>query len=173
MIKKILLGALISSVTLFALPNDELHLEMLSKSAHKKAVVLKTMNLKGDVKEKFGKLYDEYQKKILKTSLQKLDLITNYTINYKQMTNETSDGIIIKSISIAESEIALKKEYILKFRQFLSSAELLRYMQIENRFQHLREEKVLRMVPLAIAPSPSADMAIVTTPKKADINTAK
>ena len=40
MIKKILLGALISSVTLFALPNSELKLSMLAKAAEKKAIVL-------------------------------------------------------------------------------------------------------------------------------------
>lgn len=166
MIKKILLGALISSVTLFALPNNELQLTMLAKAAEKKAVVLSSMNLKSEVKQQFGTLYDEYQNKLLEASLKKINLITNYTANYNQMTNETSDNIIIKSIAIDEAEITLKKEYILKFRKFLSSAEMLRYLQIENRFKLLREEKAVRMLPLAIAPSPSADMAIVTTSKK-------
>ena len=51
MIKKIIAGTLISAVTLFALPNNELELVMISKATHKKAVVLSNMNLKDEVKE--------------------------------------------------------------------------------------------------------------------------
>ena len=40
MIKKILLGALISFVTLFALPNSELKLSMLAKAAEKRPLYL-------------------------------------------------------------------------------------------------------------------------------------
>ena len=170
MIKKILLAAVITSAALFALPNNELQLAILSKAAQKKAVVLSTMQLKGDTKEQFGKLYDEYQEKLMERGMKHLGLLSNYAANYQQMTNETSDQLIIKWAELEEAELKLKKEYILKFRKFLSSADVMRYFQIENRFKILREAKTMKMIPLATPPALSADMAIVTTEAKADDN---
>ncbi len=167
MIRKILLGALISSVTLFALPNSEIKLSMMAKAAEKKAIVLSSMKLKGETKEQFGKVYDEYQTKLIQQGISKLQLITSYAANYKQLTNETADMLIIKWVKIEEAEIADKKEYILKFRKFLSSAEMIRYLQIENRFKIMRESKNIKMIPLANPSYPSADMAIVTKNKDA------
>ncbi len=163
MIKKLLLGAVITTSALFALPNNELQLAMLAKAAQKKAVVLSTMQLKGETKEQFGKLYDEYQDRLSERGMKHMGLITNYVANYEQMTNETSDQLIIKWAELQEAELKLKKEYILKFRKFLPSAEVMRYFQIENRFKILREAKIMKMIPLATPPALSADMAIVTT----------
>ena len=163
MIKKLLLGAFISSVTLFALPNSEMELSILAKAAEKKAIVLSTMQLKGENKEKFGNLYDEYQVKLLKQGLNHASLIGTYVSNYKQMTNETSDQLIIKWSELEQAELNLKKEYILKFRKFMASADVVRYLQIENRFKIMRRSKTMKLVPLATPPSLSADMAIVTT----------
>ena len=163
MLKKLLLTTLISSITLFALPNSEMELSILAKAAEKKAVVLSTMKLKSETKEQFGKLYDEYQQKLMKQGLNHARLIGTYVANYKQMTNETSDQLIIKWTELEEAELKLKKEYILKFRKFMPSAEVVRYFQIENRFKAIRRSKSFKMIPLATAPALSADMAIVTT----------
>jgi len=165
MIKKLLAGALISSLLLHALPNNEMELIALSKAAEKKAVVLSTMKLKGEKKEQFGKLYDEYQQSLMKQMVKRLDLISNYAANYEQLTNETSDHLIITWSKLEEQELNLKKEYILKFRKFLSSADVVRYMQIENRFKVMRQAEMMKMIPLATPPALSPDMAIITKDK--------
>jgi len=162
MLKKILLGALISSVTLMALPNSEVKLVMLAKAAEKKAIVLSSMQLKGETKEQFGNVYDEYQIKLIKQGIIKLELLTNYASNYKQLTNETADHLIVKWVAMEESELSSKKEFILKFRKFLSSAEMIRYLQIENRFKIQNTLKRSRLIPLATPSYPSANMAITT-----------
>jgi hypothetical protein len=149
MMKKILTGAIISSVALMALPNNELQLAMIAKAAEKKAVVLANMRLKNDTKEKFGTLYDEYQGKLKKQHMGEMELIADYAKNFKKMTDETSDKIIIKWMEVEEAELALKKEYILKFRKILPSADVIRYFQIENKIQALREAKTVSMIPLA------------------------
>ena len=172
MIKKLLLGAVITSVTLFALPNSEMELTILAKAAEKKAIVLSTMQLKGENKEQFGNLYDEYQLKLMKQSLNHAGLIGTYVANYKEMTNETSDQLIIKWAALEEAELKLKKEYILKFRKFMASADVVRYFQIESRFKVIRRSKTMKLVPLATPPSLSADMAIVTSDAP-EANTSK
>lgn len=163
MIKKLLLVTLITSVTLFALPNSETALVILAKTSQKKAIVLTNMGLNGETKETFGSLYDEYQVKLLKQKVRHAGFIRTYIANYEQMTNETSDMLIQKWAELEQAELNLKKEYIDKFRQIMPSAEVIRYFQIENRFKTLHRSKMLSIIPLAMPPALSPDMAIVMT----------
>lgn len=147
--KKIIVGVVVSSVMLFALPNNELELVLASKATQKKAIVLSTMKLKGEAKENFGKLYDEYQLKLMKHRFDELQLITNYAKSYKKMTNENADKLIEEWMTVEDAELALKKEYIPKFKKIIPSADVIRYFQIENRLQLLRETKISKKIPLA------------------------
>lgn len=156
MIKKIIAGTVISSMALFALPNNELELALISKAAQKKAVVLSNMELKDETKEKFGKLYDEYQLKLMKHRLDEITLIADYAKNYTNMTDENSDKLITEWTTVEEAELALKKEYMEKFKKVMPSAKVIRYFQIENRFQLLREAKTASQIPLAPAAAQAA-----------------
>ncbi len=149
MIKKIIAGTIISSMALFALPNNEVELVMMAKVAEKKAVVLSNMNLKGETKENFGKLYEEYQVKLMKHRMAVLAVIVDYAKNHKNMTNENSDKLITEWLAVQEEELALKKEYMPKFKKVMPSADVIRYFQIENRLQLLREAKAANKIPLA------------------------
>ncbi len=150
MIKKIIAGTIISSMTLFALPNNEIELTMMAKVAEKKAVVLSNMKLKGETKENFGKLYEEYQVKLMKTKMAEMAVIADYAKNYDNMTNENSDKIMAEWVLVEEAELALKKEYMPKFKKVMPSADVIRYFQIENRLQILREAKIAGQIPLAM-----------------------
>jgi len=154
MMKKIIAGTLISSMALFALPNTEIELALISKAAQKKALVLINMNLKDEVKENFGKLYDEYQLKLMKQRIGELTLISNYAKDHKNMTNENSDKLIAEWMTVEEAELALKKEYMAKFKKVMPSSDVIRYFQIENRIQLANETNRAKAIPLA---TPKAD----------------
>ena len=94
--KKIIIATIFSAMALFAMPNDEIELMVAAKAAQKKAVVLATMELKGEKKEKFGKLYDEYQEKLFKLKVKNFDLIGEYAQNYDNLTNDKADKLIKK-----------------------------------------------------------------------------
>jgi len=150
MIRKIIAGTVLSAMTLFALPNSELELIMVSKAAEKKAIVLSNMVLQGETKQKFGTLYDEYQKKLMMHRMFELNLISNYASNYTNMTDETSDQLISEWITVEKTAIILKEEYMAKFKEVMPSADVIRYFQIENRLQLLREVERSKLIPLAI-----------------------
>jgi len=109
MLKKIIAGTIISAMTLFALPSNEFELTLLSKAAQKKAIVLSNMGLKGEVKQNFSKLYDEYQQKLMKHRIKELQLIANYAVSYNKLTNKNSDKLIVEWVTTEEAEIVLKK----------------------------------------------------------------
>ncbi len=149
MIKKIIVGTLLSSMALFALPNNEMQLTYLSQVMQKKAVVLVNMKLEGETKENFGKLYDEYQEKLMKHRISEIKLIQDYAANFNNMTNENSDRVISEWVTAEEAGVVLKKNYIAKFKKIMPSADVIRYFQIENRLQLMREMQVANNIPLA------------------------
>ena len=150
MIKKIIAGTLLSAMTLFALPNNELELVLISKATQKKAVVLSNMHLSGETKKSFGKLYDAYQLELMKHRLDELKLIKNYAQNINNLTDENANKIIVKWITLEDAQHVLKKNYIAKFKKIMPSADVIRYFQIENRIQLLREVQTSSVIPLAI-----------------------
>ena len=149
MIKKIIAGTVLSAMTLFALPNNELDLVVISKAAEKKVVVLSNMQLDGKTKQDFGNLYDEYQLKFMKHRMNELQLIVNYASKYENMTDENSDKLIAEWLRVEEAEMILKKEYVSKFKKIMPSADVIRYFQIENRIQLENEIEKAYLIPLA------------------------
>ncbi len=150
MMKKIIAAVVLSAMTLFALPNNEVELMIIAKAVEKKAVVLASMELNGEKKEAFGNLYEHYQVRLMELRMQELKLISDYAEHYLEMTEVNADKIIIDYIGIEEKALKLKKRYIIKFQEFLSSAEVIRYFQIENRYKLLEKSKVAEAIPLAI-----------------------
>lgn len=149
MIKKIIAGTLLSAMTLFALPNNEIELLLVSKAIQKKAIVLSNMGLQGETKEKFGNLYDEYQGKLMKHRISELKLIRDYAMSYNNMTDENANKIIVEWSTVEDAELVLKKNYMAKFKKIIPSADVIRYFQIENRLQLLREVQTTGLIPLA------------------------
>jgi hypothetical protein len=149
MLKKIIAGTVLSAMTLFALPNNQLELMLINKAVQKKAIVLANMGLVGEQKEAFGKLYDEYQVKLMKHRISELKLIEEYAKDYNNMTDKNANSVIVDWVSGEESEFVLKKDYIAKFKKIIPSSEVIRYFQIENRISLIREVGIARLIPLA------------------------
>ena len=155
MIKKVIAGLIASSIALFALPNNEVELILVSKALEKKAVVLATMGLQGETKEKFGKLYDEYQEKLMKQRVQELQLIQEYAASYTNLTDKKADELIKTWVASKDTGLTLQKNYMAKFKKIMPSSDVIRYFQIENRLQIMREAQISSVVPLAVpAPTP-------------------
>jgi len=148
--KKTILALLVSAMAAYALPNNELSLVLLSKAAEKKAVVLATMQLEGETKTKFGKLYDEYQEALMSHRINELGVIAEYAENIDKMDDKNSNDLITKWLTEEEAAMVLKKDYIAKFKKILPSADVIRYFQIENRLQLINEIKRADLIPLAI-----------------------
>jgi len=149
--KKIITTLLLSAMALFALPNDEVELLLIAKAVEKKAVVLSTMNLNTEKKEAFGELYEHYQMRLLRVSARELALIANYAENYERLSNTKADEIITEAFALEQEKLDLKIRYAAKFKKILNSAEVIRYFQIENRFDILKKASVAKLLPLAVS----------------------
>jgi hypothetical protein len=153
MLRKIALGTLVTASVAFGgnlLPNNELQLGLLAQAAQKKLVVLANMHLQGDTKEKFGNLYDEYQKSMAQLRLKKLKVIEEYAKNYTKLDDAAAEKLLDDWIKIQKDALDLKAKYISAFKKILPASLVLRFYQIENRLDLLQEARVSAMLPLAI-----------------------
>ncbi len=168
MLKKILLALIVGAVSLAAdpiLPNNELQLGLLSEAAKKKLIVLATMRLKGEQKKNFGNKYDEYQKNLIKLRIDELKLIKEYGANYEKMDDKAADKLLADWIKLQKEQLALKEKYIEEFKKILPSSLVIRFFQIENRIEILKEARVARQIPLAIPEQAKEDNKIQNTKK--------
>ena len=149
MLKKIIAGTVLTAVSLFALPNNEVSLMMVNKAVEKKVIVLANMGLSGETKDQFGTLYDEYQQKLMKHRMTELELINNYALNFNNMTDENANKIITQWATVEDAERVLKKDYMAKFKKVMPSVDVIRYFQIENRLQLMKELQTASVLPLA------------------------
>ncbi|WP_457608359.1 hypothetical protein [Nitratifractor sp.] len=153
MLKRLVAIALIGSSVTFAgkiLPNDELQLGLLAQAAQKKLVTLANMHLKGEVKEKFGNLYDEYTQGLMKIRLKKLQLIKEYAKNFKNMTDDKANKLLDDWMKVQKEELGLKEKYIAKFKKIMPASMVMRFYQIDNRINLLQEARVSALIPLTI-----------------------
>jgi len=156
MYRKFLTGMLLSLSIAAAgaiLPNNELQLGLLAQAAEKKLIVLSNMHLQGDMKEKFGNLYDEYQKSMTGIRVKKLRLIEKYAKNYTQLDDKEADTLLKEWMKLQKEAIDLKEKYISAFKKILPASLVLRFYQIENRLELIQEARVSAMIPLAIPES--------------------
>ena len=153
MIKKIITATILSAMTLFALPNNELELALITKAAQKKGIVLMNMHLEGETKAKFGNLYDEYQIKLMELSIKKLTLIKNYAQSFQNMTDDNANKLLNEWIAVDKATTELKSSYMSKFKKVMPSADVIRYFQIENRIGLVKGAEIANLLPLAMPKS--------------------
>jgi hypothetical protein len=153
MIKKFALGTLLGVSVAFAgsiLPNNELQLGLLAQAAEKKLIVLSNMHLNGDMKQKFGNLYDEFQKSLTEIRVKKLQVIQAYAKDYTKLDDKAAAKLLDDWMKLQKEALDIKQKYISAFKKILPPSLVLRFYQIENRLELVQEAKVSAMIPLAI-----------------------
>ncbi len=108
MLKRVL-ASVILSVTISnagsILPNDELQLGLLAQNARAKMIVLANMHLKGEQKNRFGDLYDEYQKELVKIRIKRVNIIRDYAKNYKDMNDKNADKFWVSGFKLGKMRL--------------------------------------------------------------------
>ena len=115
----------------------------------KRTIVLKSLALDDAQVQAFTPIYDSYQverKKLFDRAAELLDL---YASNYESMTNEAATKILKDWFSLQDDEVALTRKYAKKLGNALPPAKLIRFVQIENKFDTLLQQRAVANIPLA------------------------
>jgi hypothetical protein len=116
--------------------------------AQKLAVVKANMEFTESEAKAFWPLYEEYQAELEKVGDRMADLIKNFGITYKVMTDDTAAMLLKKSIGIQGDRIKLQEKYLPKFDKVLPMTKVARYYQIENKYRAALDTEISSKIPL-------------------------
>ena len=132
----------------FAQASTEIELTRTVLQTEKKVIVAKNLGLTETEGQGFWPVYNEYQGKLSEVNTRMITLIRSFSEKYESMTEEQADEMLKELMSIQEARLKERKSYLKKFQKVLPPKQVVRYYQIENRFQAIIDYEVVGAVPL-------------------------
>lgn len=117
--------------------------------ATKKAIVTRNMILTADQGKVFWPLYDQYQIEQNKLNAERMAILTKFSINYDNLTDELVRDLLDKSLTLEKKRVNLKLEWMDKFNKVLPPKVVARYYQIENKLEATVANELAQQILLA------------------------
>lgn len=119
--------------------------------ADKKLLVASNMDLTEAEAAKFWPLYDAYQKNLELINHRLGRTIMDYADALKKgpLSDDTASKLLDESLTVEESDVALKQAFAEQLVQILPEAKAARYLQIETKIRSLLRFDLAREIPLA------------------------
>ena len=114
----------------------------------KKDAVKEYVQVSDAQKDAFWLLYDEYETQRKELGKQRIDLLVQYSKEYRNMTNEQADAWIKKVIELQGKTDKLIVTYFKKIRKATDPIVATQFYQIENYILSIVRMKVLNEIPL-------------------------
>ncbi len=139
---------LIASVTMtFAqVQKEEIDYYQSIFGMEKKIVVANFLEL--EESNAFWAIYNEYEVERKKLGEQRIKLILDYAEHYVELTDEKTDDLVKKSISLRSGGHALIVKYYKKVKKVSGSKTAAQFYQIENYFTTAIQSELYTEVPL-------------------------
>jgi hypothetical protein len=114
-----------------------------------KMVVSEVMDdLTVDENEVFWKVYDKYEREVMKMSRIRTDLVRQFAENYFDMDDEMADYIATQSLHLQVKRANLRKDYYRKFRYAVGAKKATRFMQLDLVVSRIIDLQVSSELPL-------------------------
>jgi len=149
--------SVIFSPTSFAeMSQDELLLRQLEQSRtikreQAKQVIWENMVFTAEEEKEFWPLYEAYRGEMRKLNDQLLELIKDYATYYNtsEMARGNGTKSFEKALDIESARIAVKREYIKKFKKILPEHKVARFFHVDNKIEILIKYGLSKEIPLS------------------------
>jgi hypothetical protein len=129
----LLLSALLLAAVANAQSNkEEIDLMQSVFGMEKKAMVAEFVKVDAAQKDAFWTLYDAYETSRKELGKKRIELLTQYAMNYDKLTNETADSWTKEVISLSEKTDALLVSYYNKVKKVTNPIVALQFYQVES-----------------------------------------
>jgi hypothetical protein len=126
--------------------------EVADVEAKRQAIVVKSMDFKNDQeRDAFLKVYEPYQRRLIKLAEERAVLIEAYSESRKVETlrTETAKEIMQRALAQDADRVRLVADYIGQLEKILPIRKVVRAYQIENRLQAIVAINAAKNIPLA------------------------
>jgi hypothetical protein len=105
--------------------------------AEKKDIVKEYMALTEPEAAKFWPLYDEFQNQRFSIARERLQIIKDYSSQYKMLTNDQAKSLVKRALKNDKANLKLKQKYFKRISKKVSPLKAAQYIQMEDYFQTL------------------------------------
>jgi transposase len=129
------------------LSTDEVQYIRQALKSEKKDLVKQYMTLSEAESAKFWPLYDEFQNQRAGIAKERLQIIKDYSSEYKNLSDDQAKGLAKRAFSNDKANLKLKEKYFKKFSKAVGSLKAAQYIQMEDYFQTLVRYEVQDAIP--------------------------
>jgi hypothetical protein len=115
----------------------------------KRVLVAGSLPLTDEEADAFWPLFDQFQKELKKLDGRADRLIASYTAERPTLTDSRARAMLDEALSIDEDRAKLKRQWVKRMAKALPPRQLVRYFQLENKFEAVVAADLARQIPLA------------------------
>jgi hypothetical protein len=128
---------------------SEVEMTRAAIQVRRQALVTAVMDFEPKESEAFWPLYREYRLEMAKLADRFVRGLTSYLESHDSLTNEAARKMIDEYLSIERARTALKSRYVSRFSKVLPAKKMVRFFQIDHKFDAIIAAELAQTVPLA------------------------
>jgi len=114
----------------------------------KRMIVAGSLPLSDNEADKFWPLFDAFQKELKKIDGREDRLVAAFSAEYASLSGERARTMLDEALQIDEDRVKLTRRWVDRMTPVLPPRLLVRYFQLENKFQAIVAADLARQIPL-------------------------
>jgi hypothetical protein len=114
----------------------------------KRVIVAGSLPLSDEEADAFWPLFEEFQRELKKIDARSDRLISDYSAEYGRLTDARARALLDESLEIDEDRAKLKRRWVARLARVLPPRLLVRYFQLENKFEAIVAADLAKQIPL-------------------------
>lgn len=150
--KFIAVGILISGVACTSAQTAKAQEDLQAASEvlrqQKKIYIANTMELNAREKESFWALYAEYESGLSKLKSKRMELALGFLQRHGSLSDAEAIAMLKQKLRLDGEDLKFKQTYVAKFMQVLPGRKVVRFYQVENKFDTAATAELYRNIPV-------------------------
>ena len=140
--------ALLASPLLAQDVAQSLELSREAVDQRKRVIVAGSLPLSDDQADAFWPLFDEFQAELKAIDRREDRLVAAYSAEFSHLSDARARAMLDEALRIDEDRVKVTKRWVGRMERVLPPRLLVRYFQLENKFQAIVAADLARQIPL-------------------------
>jgi len=134
----------------FSQDNKSSWIELLKSNVQKesKNLIKQNLELTSEQAKLFWPIYDEYDQALAEVTNERLQNISDYILNYKDLDNAKAETLLRKALELDQKKIDIQNKYYEKFISVLPSKVVGKFFQLDQYIELLIQLQRSEKIPL-------------------------
>ena len=134
----------------FSQDNKSNWIELLKSNVQKesKNLIKQNLELTSEQAKLFWPIYDEYDQALAEVTNERLQNISNYMLNYKDLDSAKAETLLRKALELDQKKIDIQNKYYEKFISVLPSKVVGKFFQLDQYIELLIQLQRSEKIPL-------------------------